>query len=78
MAPKKQASHFSVFHLDVTCRTLQEFSRMALVSFVEFACKTHYIIWEENTADVSKFSKIVQRDLTFILNVSLEPSIHFA
>ena len=29
-------------------------------------------------ADVSKISKTVQRDLTFILNVLLESSIHFA
>ena len=30
------------------------------------------------TADVSEISKIVQRDLTFILNVLSESSIHFA
>ena len=30
------------------------------------------------TADVSEISKTVQRDLTFILNVLSESSIHFA
>ena len=32
----------------------------------------------EITADVSKISKTAQRDLTFILNVLSESSIHFA
>ena len=30
------------------------------------------------TADISKMSKSVQRDLTFVLNVLSESSIHFA
>ena len=30
------------------------------------------------TADVSKISKTIQRDLTFILKVLSESSIHFA
>ena len=36
---KKQMCCFSVFHLNVTCRTLRELSRMSLVSLVTFALR---------------------------------------
>ena len=32
----------------------------------------------QTIADISKFSKAVQRDLTFILDVLSDSSIHFA
>ena len=35
-ALKKWKSCFSVFYLDITCRTLQELSGMAFVNFVMF------------------------------------------
>ena len=36
MVLKRQTGRFSVFYLDVTCRTLQDLSRMALANFVIF------------------------------------------
>ena len=66
----KKIDCFSVFHLDAICKALQELFRMALVSFVMFACTFEDIGQLQN-------SKNFQRDFTFILNVLSEPRIHF-
>ena len=52
---------------------------MALAKFVTFAVlKILDPFPKQNTADVSEFLKTAQRDLTFILKVPSESSIHFA
>ena len=81
---KKQMGGLSFFYLDVTCRTLQELFRMALVKFMTFVVLkilddlvSMQNSLNANIADVSKTSKTVQSKLTCISNILPEFSIHY-
>ena len=70
--------------MDVTCRTLQELFRMALVKFMTFVVLkilddlvSMQNSLNANIADVSKISKTVQSKLTCISNILSEFSIHY-